>query len=160
MVDDASPHDASPLHPVLGGPGRWRCTSRVHELAARGENPGGHRQESASASAHRAQIPADVNVCGTLLPSLSLSCRTLPGLSGRARQGEVMIKTLWHELQGQGFCGSYKSVWAFVRNWPLPAGMTPASSSAVAAATRRGAPATRTPSPREVAVAAQARELE
>ncbi len=50
------------------------------------------------------------------------------------------------ELQRQGFTGSYKSVWMFVRNWPLPAGMTPASSSScVAASTRRGAPATRTP---------------
>ncbi len=85
MVNDPSPHDASPLRPVLDEPGRWRCTSRVHELAARGENPDRHRQESASAPAHRAQIPADANVCGTLLPSLSLSCRTLPGLSGRAR---------------------------------------------------------------------------
>jgi transposase len=43
------------------------------------------------------------------------------------QQGEVMITTLWHELQGQGFTGSYKSVWTFVRTWPLPAGMTPTS---------------------------------
>jgi hypothetical protein len=79
-------------------------------------------------------------------------------LETRWQQGEVMITTLWHELQGQGFCGSYKSVWAFVRNWPLPVGMTPtSSSSSVAASTRRGAPATRTPSPREMAVVAQAR---
>jgi transposase len=67
-------------------------------------------------------------------------------LETRWQQGEVMITTLWHELQGQGFTGSYKSVWTFVRNWPLPAGMTPtSSSSSVAASTRRGAPATRTP---------------
>jgi len=67
-------------------------------------------------------------------------------LEERWQQGEVMIKTLWRELQGQGFPGSYKSVWTFVRNWPLPAGMTPTSSfSSVAASTRRGAPATRTP---------------
>lgn len=57
-----------------------------------------------------------------------------------------MIRPLWHELQEQGFTGSYKSVWPFVRNWPLPAGMTPtSSSSSVAASTRRGAPAPRTP---------------
>jgi hypothetical protein len=57
-----------------------------------------------------------------------------------------MITTLWQELQKQGFPGSYQSVWTFVRNWPLPAGMTPTSAcSAVAASTRRGAPATRTP---------------
>ncbi len=57
-----------------------------------------------------------------------------------------MIKTLWQELQEQGFPGSYKSVWMFVRNWPLPAGMTPTSSSSSgAASTRRGAPVTRTP---------------
>ena len=67
-------------------------------------------------------------------------------LEERWQQGEVMIKTLWQELQGQGFKGSYKSVWSFVRNWPLPAGMTPTSSSSSgAASTRRGAPATRTP---------------
>jgi len=67
-------------------------------------------------------------------------------LEERGPQGEVMITTLWHELQEQGFTGSYKSVWAFVRHWPLPAGMTPASSSSSAApATRRNAPATRTP---------------
>ncbi len=67
-------------------------------------------------------------------------------LEERWQQGEVMIRTLWHELQEQGFTGSYKSVWTFVRNWPLPAGMTPtSSSSSVAASTRRGAPATRTP---------------
>jgi transposase len=67
-------------------------------------------------------------------------------LEERWQQGEVMIKTLWQELQGQGFTGSYKSVWTFVRNWPLPEGMTPtSSSSSVAASTRRGAPATRTP---------------
>ncbi len=67
-------------------------------------------------------------------------------LEGRWQQGEVMITTLWHELQAQGFTGSYKSVWTFVRNWPLPAGMTPtSSSSSVAPSTRRGAPTTRTP---------------
>jgi hypothetical protein len=72
-----------------------------------------------------------------------------------------MITTLWQELLGQGFTGSYKSVWTFVRNWPLPAGMTPMSSfSSVAASTRRGAPATRTPCPREMAVVAQARGTE
>lgn len=49
-------------------------------------------------------------------------------LEARWRQGEVMIKTLWRELQGQGFTGSYKSVWTFVRTWPPPAGMTPTSS--------------------------------
>ncbi len=67
-------------------------------------------------------------------------------LQERWQQGEVTIKTLWQALQGQGFTGSYKSVWTFVRNWPLPAGMTPTSSSStVAVSTRRGAPATRTP---------------
>ena len=48
-------------------------------------------------------------------------------LEARWQQGEVMIKTLWHELQAQGFTGSYKSVWTFLRTWPLPAGMTPTS---------------------------------
>ena len=35
-------------------------------------------------------------------------------LEARGPQGEVMITTLWHELQGQGFTGSYKSVWTSV----------------------------------------------
>lgn len=57
-----------------------------------------------------------------------------------------MIKTLWEELQAQGFTGSDISVWAFVRNWPLPEGMTPTpSSSEGSASTRRKAPASRTP---------------
>ncbi len=67
-------------------------------------------------------------------------------LEERWQQGEVMIKTLWREVQAQGFTGSYKSVWTFVRHWPLPAGMTPtSSSSSVAPSTRQGAPATPTP---------------
>jgi transposase len=66
-------------------------------------------------------------------------------LQARWEQGEVMITTLWRELQEQGFAGSYKSVWAFVRTWPLPAGMTPTSSAPPAAATSRGTPVTRTP---------------
>jgi len=78
-------------------------------------------------------------------------------LQERWQQGEVTIKTLWQALQGQGFTGSYKSVWTFVRNWPLPAGMTPTSSfSSVAASTRRGAPATPNPLAGEMAVVAQA----
>jgi transposase len=79
-------------------------------------------------------------------------------LEERWHQGEVMITALWQALQGQGFAGSSKSVWTFVRNWPLPAGMTPTSaSSSVAASTRRGAPVTRTPRPGEMAIAAYAR---
>jgi len=35
-------------------------------------------------------------------------------LEERWKQGEVMIKILWQELQGQGFTGSYKSVWSDV----------------------------------------------
>lgn len=67
-------------------------------------------------------------------------------LEERWQQGEVMIRTLWRELQAQGFTGSYQSVWTFVRNWSLPVGMTPtSSSSSVAASTRRSAPSTRTP---------------
>lgn len=67
-------------------------------------------------------------------------------LKERWQQGEVMIRTLWREIQAQGFRGSYKSVWTFVRNWPLPAGMTPTSSSSSGAtSTRRGASPPRTP---------------
>ncbi len=77
-------------------------------------------------------------------------------LEQRWQQGEVMIKTLWRELQAQGFRGSYKSVWNFVRTWPLPAGMTPtSSSSSSASATRRQAATTPTPRTRQMAVVAR-----
>jgi transposase len=66
-------------------------------------------------------------------------------LQARWEQGEVMITTLWRELQEQGFAGRDISVWAFVRTWPLPAGMPPTASAYRAAATARGTPATRTP---------------
>jgi transposase len=77
-------------------------------------------------------------------------------LEERWQQGEVMIKTLWRELQARGFRGSYKSVWTFVRTWPLPAGMTPTSSSSSAAPpTRRQAAPTPTPRTRQMAVVAR-----
>ena len=68
-------------------------------------------------------------------------------LEERWQRGEVMITTLWQDIQERGFMGSYKSVWSFVRNWPLPAGMTPTSSSSsmTTASTSRGVPVTRTP---------------
>jgi hypothetical protein len=82
-------------------------------------------------------------------------------LEERWQQGEVMISTLWHELQEQGFRGSYKSVWTFVRKWPLPAGMTPTSSSScVAPSTHRKAATTPTPRPGQMALVASARGSE
>jgi transposase len=51
-------------------------------------------------------------------------------LEARWAQGPVMIKTLWQELQAQGFSGCYKSVWNFVRDWPLPSGAQPSPSPA------------------------------
>lgn len=77
-------------------------------------------------------------------------------LEQRWQQGEVMIKTLWRELQAQGYTGSYKSVWTFVRHWPLPAGMTPtSSSSSVAASTHRKAATTPTRLPGQMALVAR-----
>jgi transposase len=126
----------------------WQMTmhQQVHELAAAGKT-----QADIVRSLHL--HPHTVRKYVRMPTFVAYYCHPHPSpvepyrayLETRWQQGEVMITTLWHELQGQGFCGSYKSVWAFVRNWPLPAGMTPASSSPVAAATRRGAPATRTP---------------
>jgi transposase len=47
-------------------------------------------------------------------------------LEKRWAQGPVAIKTLWQELQAQGFVGGYNCVWRFVRQWPLPPGSQPA----------------------------------
>jgi hypothetical protein len=66
-------------------------------------------------------------------------------LQARWEQGCVMSTILWQELQEQGFTGSYKSVWNFVRTWPLPAGMTPTSSATPAVSASHSASATRTP---------------
>jgi transposase len=66
-------------------------------------------------------------------------------LEARWQEGEVMISQLWQELQAQGFQGTYHHVWSFVHRWPLPAGMTPASSSAPPPSTRRGSAGTRSP---------------
>jgi hypothetical protein len=44
-------------------------------------------------------------------------------LQSRWAQGCCVMKTLWQELQKQGFTGSYASVWHFLRTWPLPEAM-------------------------------------
>ncbi len=38
----------------------------------------------------------------------------------RWAEGCTEVKQLWEELQGQGFRGSYKSVWLFTRGWLPP----------------------------------------
>jgi len=120
---------------------------QVHKLAAEGKT---QAEISSRLHLHRhtvrkyLRMPTFVAHYCNPHPSVVEPYRTY--LEARWQHGEVMIKTLWQELQGQGFTGSYKSVWTFLRNWPLPAGMIPTSSfSSVAAATRRGAPVTRTP---------------
>src|SRR5207244_5115980 len=40
-------------------------------------------------------------------------------LEQRWAQGCTQVKQLWQELQAHGFRGSYKSVWALTRSWPL-----------------------------------------
>src|SRR6266702_4200122 len=147
MVDGASLRDASPLHPVRGAPGRWRCINRCRNWP----------RDAKTQAEIISRLHLHHNTVRKYLRMLTFVahyCHPSPSpvepyrtyLEERGPQGEVMITTLWHELQEQGFTGSYKSVWAFVRHWPLPAGMTPASSSSSAApATRRNAPATRTP---------------
>ena len=120
---------------------------QVHKLAAEGKT---QAEISSRLHLHRHTVRAYLRMPTFVAhycnphPSVVEPYRTY--LEARWQHGEVMIKTLWQELQGQGFTGSYKSVWTFLRNWPLPAGMIPTSSfSSVAAATRRGAPVTRTP---------------
>jgi transposase len=66
-------------------------------------------------------------------------------LQARWQEGEVMIARLWEEIQAQGFKGTYRNVWAFVRRWPLPEGMTPTASSARPVLTRRGSAGSHTP---------------
>ncbi len=127
----------------------WQTTmhQHVHELAAEGNT-----QADIVRSLHL--HPHTVGKYLRMPTFVAYYCHPHPSpvepyrayLEERWQQGEVMITTLWQELQRQGFTGSYKSVWTFVHNWPLPAGMTPTSSSSTAAvSTRRGAPATRTP---------------
>jgi transposase len=134
--------------PPLGPRRAWQMAmhQQVHELAKAGKT---QAEIISSLRLHQntvrkyLRMPTfEAHYCGPH-PSVVEPHRAY--LEERWQQGEVMIKTLWQELQGQGFTGSYKSVWMFVRNWPLPAGMTSTSSSSVAASTRRGAPATRTP---------------
>ncbi|GCE50722.1 hypothetical protein EI42_05649 [Thermosporothrix hazakensis] len=49
-------------------------------------------------------------------------------LEQRLHAGPVQVRTLWHELQAQGFTGSYKSVWNLVRTLPSPPHHPPAVS--------------------------------
>jgi transposase len=51
----------------------------------------------------------------------------------RWAEGCTEVKQLWQELQGQGYRGSYKSVWMFTRSWQPPA--LPAASAPPAALT-------------------------
>jgi len=41
-------------------------------------------------------------------------------LEHRWAEGCTEVKQLWQEIQSQGYAGSYKSVWLFVRNWHVP----------------------------------------
>jgi hypothetical protein len=119
---------------------------QVHELAAAGKTPA-EIVSSLHLHPHTVrkylQMPTFVAYYCSPYPSPVEPYRAY--LEARWQQGEIMITTLWQELQGQGFTGSYKSVWTFVRNWLLPAGMTSTSFSSGTASTRRGAPITRTP---------------
>jgi hypothetical protein len=153
MGSDASPRGASPLHPVLGRPGRWQCISRCMNWPKTGKT-----QAEITRTLHlhphtvRKYLRMPTFVARYRSPHPSPVEPYRDYLEERGPQGEVMIRTLWRELQAQGFTGSYKSVWTFVRNWSLPVGMTPtSSSSSVAASTRRSAPSTRTPRPGQMA---------
>src|SRR5205823_2503753 len=72
-------------------------------------------------------------------------------LEARWAQGPVMIKTLWRELQAMGFSGSYKSVWNFVRDWPLPPGAQPCASTSPPVARKTSLPRVSKRSPGQVA---------
>jgi len=61
-----------------------------------------------------------------------------------------MIKTLWLELQQLGFSGCYKSVWNFVRDWPLPTGAQPSASQPPAGARKTSLPRVSKRSPWQV----------
>lgn len=66
-------------------------------------------------------------------------------LEARWQAGEVMISRLWEELRAQGFEGSYKQVWSFVRRWPLPEGICPTAASLPSTPPRRWSAGTRSP---------------
>jgi transposase len=71
-------------------------------------------------------------------------------LEARWEPRPVMIKTLWLELQELGFSGCYKSVWNFVRDWPLPAGAQPCPSQPAAGVKKTSQPRVSKRSPWQV----------
>lgn len=95
---------------------------QVHELAAEGKT-----QAEIISSLHlhpntvRKYLRLPTFVAHYCSPHPSVVEPYRAYLEERWQQGPVMIKTLWLELQEQGFTGSYKSVWLFVRNWPRAA---------------------------------------
>jgi len=126
----------------------WQLTvyHQVQTLAAEGKS---HREIASRLQVHPQTVrkylglPQFVDRRHSPSPSRVEPYRAY--LQERWEQGEVMIKTLWHEIQQQGFPGSYGSVWKFLHTWPLPAGMVSSASSLPSGPYVRSTPTTRTP---------------
>jgi transposase len=126
----------------------WQLSmyQQVHELAAEGKS---HREIASSLQIQPQTVrkylrmPQFVDRRHSPSPSHVEPYRAY--LQKRWEQGEVMIKTLWHEIQEQGFTGSYSSLWKFLHTWPLPQGMVSSPSSPLVVPIARSASTTRTP---------------
>lgn len=127
-------------------PGPLSIYQQVHELAALGSS---HREIASRLQIHEQTVRKYLRMSEFVdrrrspVPSPVEPYHAY--LQKRWEQGEVMIKRLWQEIQQQGFTGSYKSLWNFLRTWPLPAGMVSSASSVSFAPTPRSMPTTRTP---------------
>ncbi len=124
----------------------------VHELAAQGYSPYDirkmlHLHEHTVRKYLRMEHFVDYRHC----PVDSSVEPYREYLEARWAQGPVMIKTLWLELQELGFSGCYKSVWNFVRDWPLPPGAQPCASTSPPGARKTSLPRVSKRSPWQVA---------
>lgn len=134
--------------PTLSPHRVWQRTiyQHVHELAAQGLS---HHEIASRLQIHRQtvrkylRLPSFVDRRHSPTPSLAEPYRAY--LQQRWAEGEVQIKTLWQEIQQQGFAGSYSCVWKFLRTWPFPQGMVSQASWQGVPVSTRLPPLTRTP---------------
>jgi transposase len=110
MGSSVSQSFASPLHLVRGWLGKWRCTVPVHELAAEGKTQADiirilHIHPHTVRKYLR--MPTFVAYYRHPHPTPREPYRHY--LEERGPQGEVMLNTLWRELQARGFRGVTKA---------------------------------------------------
>jgi transposase len=134
---DRKPRKPPRRKPATPSPQRaWQLTmfQHVHELAAQGYSPYEIRNMlHLHKQTVRKYLHLEHFVDHRHCPVGSSVEPYREYLEARWAQGLVMIKTLWRELQEMGFSGCYKSVWNFVRDWPLPPRAQPCATPPPAA---------------------------